>query len=498
MNSARPSWPTPSRMARAIASSGSAPRPVSGSGVMLGAKTRPGHLVVGPRNVPAGAHHAGQDRRAVRLPVVVRMAEQAVRLAPRRCSGRAPAAPGVASNFFVASTARIFGGRSSSTARAPRRPARTTSSDRGADAPHPGLQQRACCLHAPLVPRWAAESPVPERASRLDRSRQTAVDAASAAAIKHRGWPSTTTTAPTRRARNRAGVRAAGCSPRCVPSGWTWTPSAPPRASRRPALADRTDPLTDRGAGARSGAWPGSSSGAGTLGLHVGAAMPQGTLLEYAGRRQPEPARGAGPDRPLHRPRHAQRAGGWSATRGRRADDVRGARRRSRRRPSRSRAARVRPRADDQPDQQDGSIGRRARSGSRTRPRARSTNTRRSSAVRRVFERDRMALRFDDEALDAPASHHDPQLFRILESHAQKVLAETPATASLRERVRREVIQRLREGEPGIADIAQALATSERSLQRQATGRRCVVSRRRRRGAAQARRRLPGRSHTSR
>ena len=77
-----------------------------------------------------------------------------------------------------------------------------------------------------------------------------------------------------------------------------------------------------------------------------------------------------------------------------------------------------------------------------------------------------MALRFDDEALDAPASHHDPQLFRILESHAQKVLAETPVTASLRERVRREVIQRLREGEPGVADIAQALATSERSLQR--------------------------------
>jgi AraC-like DNA-binding protein len=82
------------------------------------------------------------------------------------------------------------------------------------------------------------------------------------------------------------------------------------------------------------------------------------------------------------------------------------------------------------------------------------------------FERDRMALRFDDEALAAQASRHDPHLFRILESHAQKVLAETPVTASLRERVRREVIQRLREGEPGVADIAQALATSERSLQR--------------------------------
>lgn len=82
------------------------------------------------------------------------------------------------------------------------------------------------------------------------------------------------------------------------------------------------------------------------------------------------------------------------------------------------------------------------------------------------FDQGRMALRFDDEALDAPASRHDPQLFRILESHAAKVLAETPLTASLRDRVRREVIQRLREGEPGIGDIAQALATSDRSLQR--------------------------------
>jgi AraC-like DNA-binding protein len=82
------------------------------------------------------------------------------------------------------------------------------------------------------------------------------------------------------------------------------------------------------------------------------------------------------------------------------------------------------------------------------------------------FDQGRMALRFDDAALDAPASRHDPQLFRILESHAAKVLAETPLTASLRDRVRREVIQRLKEGEPGIEDIARALATSERSLQR--------------------------------
>jgi len=82
------------------------------------------------------------------------------------------------------------------------------------------------------------------------------------------------------------------------------------------------------------------------------------------------------------------------------------------------------------------------------------------------FERPRIALRFDDQDLEAPASGHDPQLFRLLEAHAERVLAEAPATATYRDRVRRAVVQRLREGEPGIDRIADSLATSERSLQR--------------------------------
>jgi len=52
------------------------------------------------------------------------------------------------------------------------------------------------------------------------------------------------------------------------------------------------------------------------------------------------------------------------------------------------------------------------------------------------FERDRTGLRFDDEALEAPARDHDPNLFRLLESHAARVLAETPTAVTLRERVR--------------------------------------------------------------
>lgn len=82
------------------------------------------------------------------------------------------------------------------------------------------------------------------------------------------------------------------------------------------------------------------------------------------------------------------------------------------------------------------------------------------------FERDRIGMRFDDDDLATPARRPDPQLFRLLESHAERVLAETPATASFRGRVRRAVVQRLREGEPGIGAIAEELATSERSLQR--------------------------------
>lgn len=82
------------------------------------------------------------------------------------------------------------------------------------------------------------------------------------------------------------------------------------------------------------------------------------------------------------------------------------------------------------------------------------------------FERDRMVLRFDDESLATPAKSHDPQLFRLLESHAERVLAETPTTSTFRDRVGREVVRRLRDGEPGMGAVASALATSERSLQR--------------------------------
>jgi hypothetical protein len=70
-------------------------------------------------------------------------------------------------------------------------------------------------------------------------------------------------------------------------------------------------------------------------------------------------------------------------------------------------------------------------------------------AALRQFGRN-VALRFDDEALAAPAKRHDPRLFRLLEAHAERVLAETPVAASFRAQVRREVVQRLRAVEPAI------------------------------------------------
>ncbi|HEY0709953.1 MAG TPA: AraC family transcriptional regulator ligand-binding domain-containing protein [Polyangia bacterium] len=82
------------------------------------------------------------------------------------------------------------------------------------------------------------------------------------------------------------------------------------------------------------------------------------------------------------------------------------------------------------------------------------------------FERERVGLRYDEAALETAASKHDPTLFRLLESHAAKVLSELPTSASFRDRVRRAVVERLREGEPGMSVVAGALGTSERSLQR--------------------------------
>lgn len=82
------------------------------------------------------------------------------------------------------------------------------------------------------------------------------------------------------------------------------------------------------------------------------------------------------------------------------------------------------------------------------------------------FERGCTGLAFDDATLDRPSRRSDAQLLRFLSSHADQVLAQLPSDTSLRGRVHRAVATRLRDGEPDIGAVARALALSERSLQR--------------------------------
>ena len=69
--------------------------------------------------------------------------------------------------------------------------------------------------------------------------------------------------------------------------------------------------------------------------------------------------------------------------------------------------------------------------------------------------------------LDRPLPAADPRLWRIIERHAEALLAARPdPTESLAARVARDVTNTLGEGPPTLADVARRLHMSERSLQR--------------------------------
>ena len=260
--------------------------------------------------------------------------------------------------------------------------------------------------------------------------------------------------------------RRAPCSrrwQRCDRSGWTWTRSARRPASPRPPWPGAPNTWRPRSS-RRSGGWRSKQFGRGTLGLHVGTAFPKGNLLDYLASTSPtlraalgQIARYIGLDSQNVRwVLGAREADGLTMFEQQMVDSAAVI-------PPQLwdfsiaiAASRVRERFDRRPrevwfahaplgpaDEYEQVLG---------------------CPVR--FERDRTGLRFDDDALEAPARDHDPNLFRLLESHAARVLAETPVAATLRERVRNAVVQRLRDGEPGIGNVAEALAMSERSLQR--------------------------------
>jgi AraC-like DNA-binding protein len=82
------------------------------------------------------------------------------------------------------------------------------------------------------------------------------------------------------------------------------------------------------------------------------------------------------------------------------------------------------------------------------------------------FERERSGIVFADAVLDAPRVESDPELAGFLQAHAEVLLAKLPDGATFVEQVRAALVTELREGEPDVAKVARRLATSARSLQR--------------------------------
>lgn len=77
------------------------------------------------------------------------------------------------------------------------------------------------------------------------------------------------------------------------------------------------------------------------------------------------------------------------------------------------------------------------------------------------------AIDFATVDLARPVPAADPRLWRVIERHAEALLAARPApTQSLATRVAREIGQVLSDGPPTLAQIAGRLKMSERSLQR--------------------------------
>jgi AraC-like DNA-binding protein len=77
------------------------------------------------------------------------------------------------------------------------------------------------------------------------------------------------------------------------------------------------------------------------------------------------------------------------------------------------------------------------------------------------------ALEFDRSVLDRPVPAADPALWRVIERHAEALLAARPDPAeSATQRVRRLLATSLGEGDPSLAGVAERLRMSERSLQR--------------------------------
>jgi hypothetical protein len=75
-------------------------------------------------------------------------------------------------------------------------------------------------------------------------------------------------------------------------------------------------------------------------------------------------------------------------------------------------------------------------------------------------------LALSREAWQLPMRRRDPVLRRVLEQHAEEIVARLPAGDDVTVEIRRMIISRIVQGETEIQGVAHALATSARSLQR--------------------------------
>lgn len=82
------------------------------------------------------------------------------------------------------------------------------------------------------------------------------------------------------------------------------------------------------------------------------------------------------------------------------------------------------------------------------------------------FGGEEAVLRLRREVFDLPVRQHDPALFHYLSRHAEELVRLVPDSQRLSDRVRAHLLARLDEGAPSAAEVARALATSERSLHR--------------------------------
>jgi AraC-like DNA-binding protein len=82
------------------------------------------------------------------------------------------------------------------------------------------------------------------------------------------------------------------------------------------------------------------------------------------------------------------------------------------------------------------------------------------------FNESEMRFVIPRAVFERPLPAPDPGLFGYLERHAEALQARVAASTSLAARVRELLAARLRDGEPDQSSIAQALAVTERTLQR--------------------------------